>query len=229
MINQIIVAGTVNGGVQSKQQDNNTIHFFTLAVPWLDKQKNLGSPTLIQCFTRSQFSQTLNPGTPVIVQGNARLYKNPKNRDPYIRIDFSYGGSVEATGTPLTTNMLCLAGALGQDPEVKYRENGPTLCKFTVAVKTGRESSDVEWHSIVMWGKQAENAHKCLHKGSKIALTGELKQERWTDRTDQSARARYNLTANNFALLGSSGNGQQKAAQPQAAQQAAPAYSDDAF
>ncbi|NEZ65577.1 single-stranded DNA-binding protein [Leptolyngbyaceae cyanobacterium CCMR0082] len=227
MINQIVIAGTVNDAIQFRQQGDNTIHFFTLAVPWLDKQKNLGSPTLIQCFTRSKFEQTLQPGNPVIVTGDARLYKNPQRKDAYLRIDFSYKGSVEATGIQLTTNMLCLAGNLGQEPEVKYRENAPTLAKLSLAVKTGKEAT--EWHNIVAWGKTAEAMQKCLHKGSKVSLTGELKQERWTDKADQSTRAKYSLTVNQFSLLGGSGNGQQKAAQHQATQQAAPAYSDDAF
>lgn len=225
-INQITLAGTVGGPVQNKQQDNGAIHYFILSVPWLDRDKNLGAPTQIQCFTRSnQFNQTLSPGSPVIVTGNLRVYKNPQRKDPYVRIDFSYG-AVEVTGTPTSINMLCLAGNIGREPETKYRENGPALTKFSIGLKTGQDATD--WHDIVLWGKRAESAQKCLHKGSKVTLTGVLKEERWADKTDQSARARFNLTASNFALQGG-GNSNQSNGQQQGNASRQPAYADDAF
>ena len=224
-INQITIAGTVGGPVQSKQQDNGTIHYFLLSVPWLDRDKNLGAPTQIQCFARSQFNQTLSPGTPVIVTGNLRVYKNPQRKDPYVRIDFSYG-AVEVTGTPTSINMLCLAGNIGKEPETKYRENSPTLTKFSIAIKTGQDATD--WHDIVLWGKRAESAQKCLHKGSKVTLTGILKEERWADKTDQSPRARFNLTASNFALQGGSNNQSNDGQQQSSGTNRQPAYTDDA-
>jgi len=65
---------------------------------------------------------------------------------------------------------------------------------------------------VVMWGKGAEVFAKYAHKGSKVYIEGKLTTRKWQD---QNGNDKYTteVTANNFELLDSKGDGQQQAPQ----------------
>ena len=77
-------------------------------------------------------------------------------------------------------NSVQLMGRLGKDPEVKTFDNGKSLTTFTIATnekyinEKGEKVEDVQWHSIVAFGKVGEIAGKYLKKGSEVAVEGKL-------------------------------------------------------
>ncbi|MDN4166083.1 single-stranded DNA-binding protein [Cytophagales bacterium LB-30] len=77
-------------------------------------------------------------------------------------------------------NSVQLMGRLGKDPEVKTFDNGKSLTTFTLATnekytnEKGEKVEDVQWHSIVAFGKVGEIAGKYLKKGSEVAVEGKL-------------------------------------------------------
>ena len=40
--------------------------------------------------------------------------------------------------------------------------------------KSGERITDTQWHTVVAWGIQAEQASRLLQKGSRVALQGKL-------------------------------------------------------
>jgi len=86
-------------------------------------------------------------------------------------------------------NSVRLLGNLGMDPEVKTLENGGTLVKFRMAISdtyttaSGESKENVQWHSIVMFGKVAEIAglKLKLKKGDAVAIEGQLRYSNYTD------------------------------------------------
>lgn len=83
------------------------------------------------------------------------------------------------------TNQVLLVGNLGQDAE--YREHeGRKITTLSLATNRkvvnarGEETSYTEWHRVVCWGWTAE-ATKALHKGQRIAVTGEIRTRSWED------------------------------------------------
>lgn len=92
-------------------------------------------------------------------------------------------------------NKVILVGNLGQDPEVRYMQNGNVVANLSVATseswkdKQTNETRDrTEWHRIVVFGKLAEIAGEYCKKGSQVYLEGQLQTRKWQD---QSGQDRY--------------------------------------
>jgi single-strand DNA-binding protein len=74
-----------------------------------------------------------------------------------------------------SVNKAILIGNLGKDPELRYTPSGAAVCNFPIATtekwrdkQTNELKESTDWHNIVLWGKQAENAKEYLQKGSPI-------------------------------------------------------------
>lgn len=96
-------------------------------------------------------------------------------------------------------------GRLGQEPELRYTPAGKAVCTLNVAIQTGKD--ETLWMKADLWEKAAENATEWLHKGSRVYLTGRLKQRDWTDK-DGNARRSIELTVNRFQNLTPKAEGQ---------------------
>jgi single-strand DNA-binding protein len=86
-------------------------------------------------------------------------------------------------------NKVILVGHLGQDPEVKFMQNGNAVTNLTLATSeswkdknTGEKKEKTEWHRVVIFGKLAEIAGEYLKKGSQIYIEGALQTRKWTDK-----------------------------------------------
>lgn len=103
-------------------------------------------------------------------------------------------------------NSVKLIGRLGKAPEVK-EINGNKMAKFSIAtneyiiLKSGKKREETNWHNIVIWGKQAENAEKILEKGMEVMIDGKLTNRSWVDNTGIK-RYSYEIVANTFLLAG---------------------------
>lgn len=74
-------------------------------------------------------------------------------------------------------NKVILIGNLTKDPELKYTTgNSQTaVCRFNIAINSGYgDNKRVDYPSIVVFGKQAENCERYLNKGSKCAVSGKI-------------------------------------------------------
>lgn len=84
-------------------------------------------------------------------------------------------------------NRVMLIGNLGKDPEQRQFESGSNKVTFSLATseryqdKEGNWQETTEWHDIVLWRNQADNAMKLLKKGNTIFLEGKLTHRTWQD------------------------------------------------
>ena len=80
---------------------------------------------------------------------------------------------------------IILDGNLTADPETRKTPTGKIVVNFRVAAnhewgnKDGQKS--VSYFPVECWDKLAENCGQYLHKGSKVTIQGELREDRWTD------------------------------------------------
>ena len=83
-------------------------------------------------------------------------------------------------------NKVILIGRLTREPEIKYSsgENPMEIARYTLAVdrKYNREEQSADFINCVSFGKAAEFAEKYLHKGTKIAITGQLQTGSYTNK-----------------------------------------------
>lgn len=91
-------------------------------------------------------------------------------------------------------NRVMLIGNLGKDPEQRTLENGNNRVTFSIATsekyqdKDGNWQENTEWHDIVLWRNQADNAMKYLKKGSTIFLEGKLTHRTWQDAENKNRK-----------------------------------------
>ena len=91
-------------------------------------------------------------------------------------------------------NRVMLIGNLGKDPEQRTLDNGSNRVTFSIATsekyqdKEGNWQETTEWHDIVLWRIQADNAMKYLKKGSTIFLEGKLTHRTWQDAENKTRK-----------------------------------------
>ncbi len=89
-------------------------------------------------------------------------------------------------------------GRVGQDPELKYTQNGQALLSFGVAVSDAKaaEGAETEWARVTVWGERAEQLHHAgtLSKGAEVYVEGRLRLNTWQGQDGQQ-RAGLNVSA----------------------------------
>ena len=108
-------------------------------------------------------------------------------------------------------NKVILVGNLGNDPEVRYANNGNAIANISIATSeswkdknTGEQQEKTEWHRVVMFNRLGEIAGEYLKKGSQVYIEGKLQTRKWQD---QSGQDRYTteIVANEMQMLGGRG------------------------
>ena len=101
-------------------------------------------------------------------------------------------------------NKCILIGNLTKDPEITTTSNGVSVCRFTLAVTRRFANSegerDTDFISIVAWRALADNCHKFIKKGSKVAVVGNI-QSRSYDATDGTKRYVTEIVAEEVEFL----------------------------
>ena len=86
-----------------------------------------------------------------------------------------------------TLNRVELIGRVGKDPEIRAFQGGGQVANFTLATdegytdRNGQRVDAVEWHNIVVSGKQTEVVQNYVHKGSLLYIAGKIRTRSWTD------------------------------------------------
>lgn len=86
----------------------------------------------------------------------------------------------------MSLNKVLIIGNLGSDPDVRYLPSGKPAASFRIATnrqyKTeGEVRKEVEWFSVVAFGRLAEICSEYLRKGKPVFIEGRMKTRNWTD------------------------------------------------
>lgn len=77
-------------------------------------------------------------------------------------------------------NTVRLIGNLGFDPEVREIAKGRKVARISVATNesytnaAGEKVTDTQWHTVVAWGRIADQVEMMLSKGSPVMVEGRL-------------------------------------------------------
>ncbi len=88
----------------------------------------------------------------------------------------------------MNINKVILVGRVTADPQLRSTPGGQSVSSFSIATnrtwkdKMGAKQEDVEFHNVVVWGKQAEIAVQYLKKGAMVFVEGRLQTRSWTDK-----------------------------------------------
>jgi len=124
-------------------------------------------------------------------------------------------------------NKVIIVGNLGQDPELRYTQNGTAIANLSVATNeswkdknTGEQKEHTEWHKVSMFGRLAEIAGQYLRRGSMVYVEGKLKTRKWQDK-DGNDRWTTEINASEMQMLGGKETGR-----PQEERKPEPALDD---
>jgi len=119
-------------------------------------------------------------------------------------------------------NKCFLIGRLGQDPTIRYLNDGTMVTTFSIATdeqwkdKNGEKVQKTTWHNIVCWKKLAEIAGNYLKKGSQVFIEGKIDNRSYEDK-DGNKRYISEIVASTMTMLGGKANGGEKAAEQHSA------------
>ncbi len=97
-------------------------------------------------------------------------------------------------------NKAIVIGNLTRDPEIKALPSGIKVCSFSLATnrvwkdKNGAKQESVDYHNIVVFGRQAETAGQYLKKGSNALVEGRMQTRSW-DAQDGQKKYRTEIVA----------------------------------
>ena len=108
-------------------------------------------------------------------------------------------------------NQVQLIGHLGQNPELKTFDNEKKMVRFSLATnevykdQAGEKKQITQWHTVIAWGKLAENINTMAEKGTEMAVQGKLTYREYTD-SEGVKKYFTEVVAQEFFKIGSASN-----------------------
>lgn len=97
---------------------------------------------------------------------------------------------------------VTLVGNVAGDPTLKFLPSGLAVAEFGIACREskkndsgGYDDDGASFFDVTVWGTLAENVVESCTKGSRVVVTGTLKQETWEK--DGQKRSKVKVTADN--------------------------------
>jgi len=80
-------------------------------------------------------------------------------------------------------NKITIIGNLTKTPELRYTQDGTSVCGFTVAVNRKKTQNNQEpgadFFNVNAWRTLGENCHRFLEKGRKVCVVGRISLRTW--------------------------------------------------
>jgi single-strand DNA-binding protein len=110
-------------------------------------------------------------------------------------------------------NTVHLTGRIGNDPELKYLDDGKVVVNLSLATKrkyhylerkeeninSGEDETD--WFGLEIWGQTAEFVAKYVEKGSRVSVVGSLQLDQWIDKESGESRSRAKIFVRDLDIL----------------------------
>lgn len=98
-------------------------------------------------------------------------------------------------------NKALIVGNITRAIELKALPSGQSVATFSVATNLvykdnqGQKKEQVEYHNIVVFGKQAEMCAQYLIKGQNVMIEGRIQTRSWDDKTSGEKKYRTEIVA----------------------------------
>ena len=110
-------------------------------------------------------------------------------------------------------NKTFLFGNLTRDPEMRSLPNGNKVTSFSLATNriykdaAGAKQEQVEYHNIVVFGRQAETSAQYLKKGQGVLIEGRIQTRSWDDKVTNEKKYRTEIVADRVQFGPRAGGG----------------------
>ena len=116
----------------------------------------------------------------------------------------------------MSFQQVVLVGNLGDDPTLRYTQDGTPVANFSVATNRkwtnadGTKGEKTVWFKVAAWRRLAETCNEYLAKGRQVLVVGELEPAKAYTGRDGEPRANLEVTARNVTFLGGRGEAEEK-------------------
>lgn len=110
-------------------------------------------------------------------------------------------------------NKVILQGNLTADPATNTLPSGDTVANFSIAVNDtyadaqGQKQEVTDYIDCKAYRRNGENIAKFFQKGRPILIEGELKQEKWVDKTSNKNRSKLVVYIRDWKFVDSNRGG----------------------
>ncbi|HBB56699.1 TPA: single-stranded DNA-binding protein [Patescibacteria group bacterium] len=100
----------------------------------------------------------------------------------------------------MNLNKAFIIGNLTRDPESRSLPSGASVASFSVATnrvwrdQQGQKKEEVQFHNVVVFGKQADSVVQYLKKGNSVLVEGRIQTRNWNAQ-DGSKKSRTEIVA----------------------------------
>ncbi len=107
----------------------------------------------------------------------------------------------------MSVNKVILIGRLGNQPELRYTTSNRPVTELRLATDhkwtstDGERQEKTEWHTVIVWGRDAENCERYLSKGRQVYVEGRLETRNWEDKKSGTKRYKTEVTATMIRFL----------------------------
>lgn len=111
-----------------------------------------------------------------------------------------------------SVNKVILIGRLGMAPELSYTPSNIAKARLRMATdrvwtgQDGQRQEKTDWHTVIVWRKDAENCERYLQKGSQVYVEGRIETREWQDKDGQK-RYTTEIIGDRVMFLGGRGEG----------------------
>jgi single-strand DNA-binding protein len=115
-------------------------------------------------------------------------------------------------------NKVFVLGNLTRDPELRSLPSGTHVATFAIATnrvwkdQNGQKQESVEFHNVVVFGRQAETVAQYLKKGSTVLVEGRMQTRSWESEGVKKYRTEVVADRVQFGPRGSNANAAPSAA-----------------
>lgn len=130
-------------------------------------------------------------------------------------------------------NKAMVFGNLTRDPELKTLPSGTNVCTFSLATnrvyndRDGKRQEAVDYHNVVVFGRQAETSAQYLKKGNGAFVEGRLQTRSWEQDGTKHYRTEIVADRVQFGPRGGDGGGGAPAKESDEAAPKAPDYPEE--
>lgn len=116
-------------------------------------------------------------------------------------------------------NVLCIAGNLTRDPELRSTNTGKQVASFSIAINEGKDKT--EFVNCVAWEKTAELINQYCKKGDRLSCNGKIATRSWEQDGQKKYATEMIVHQFDFPPKGNQSNPQEDYSQPSQATQEA--------
>jgi single-strand DNA-binding protein len=98
------------------------------------------------------------------------------------------------------SNQITITGNVGQQPELRYTNNGLATIEVSVGVtRKTQNDKKTTWFDVVAFDKLAENFAASFQKGNRVIIVGRMEKKEWETK-DGKKGSKFQLIADDGGL-----------------------------